>query len=369
MSNLMGWLEKNTSVIYLGGKGIKESDIDYYLQNKKDSNKIRKYLLKHDYIEIKNNFYKNHLIFKKGNKTIHIQPDFKSIFTFFPGINFKKSFLKQYMKNPYKNKIPLKTIKILFSKNKFRHSFLKENKKVIIKNNYYLDILTKNPFRKDIDFSDLKKISSKKIFTLLKYLKPKYFVYYIAHYLKYALSKINSGKIIVFIGADGSGKSTIINEMSKYKKSICIYMGSSEYVFEKIIHSKSKNMLFKMMRFALVYFENWFKILKAFRYKLTGKDVFIDRYPSYQYFTNKPNIKNMIWKVFYSYLFYRPKNMVILYETPENIYKRKKELTKYHIEMFYKKLRKNVNNKNYFWIKNTDINTTIMEINKRFYSD
>jgi len=59
----------------------------------------------------------------------------------------------------------------MFFRNKEKYKkFFIENKEIIIKNNFYLNILNKNPFIKYIEFNEINYLLDKKIFYLLKYL-------------------------------------------------------------------------------------------------------------------------------------------------------------------------------------------------------
>ena len=79
----------------------------------------------------------------------------KYLRTYFYDIEIKKEFEKMYFKDPKKHKLAMNTVRyfmLLRAREKKYKEFIYLNRVSIEKNNLYLDLLTKTPFKKSIDF-------------------------------------------------------------------------------------------------------------------------------------------------------------------------------------------------------------------------
>ena len=336
------------------------SDYDFLLLDRDNSLEVKKYLLSKDFILFKEE--KNQLNFKKFEDTklididIDIDLETEYFHTFFYDIFINDELKQKYFNNPQKYKRCINTIRyilLLRGFNKKYFDFFKENKKYIEENSYCLEYLNIFPFRKKIkDFDEFLKLIKRDTYMLLKYIKVKYL-------LKYLLVKIfkKRGKLVAFLGIDGSGKSTIIDILHLELGHNKVYLGDRSIRFGKFYQINA----LKPFSIFIQYFEKLFRVIKIKLFTLRGKTILSDRY--YFYIQKDNGIKRILYNAFYNIFFIKPDVTIVLYESAEVILERKKEVTKEQIEEFYTDLEK-LKIKNSIWIKNSDLDTTLNEILK-----
>lgn len=124
------------------------------------------------------------------------------------------------------------------------------------------------------------------------------------------------GKLVCFIGPDGSGKSTLSNK---------VYDGLSKFPLKK------EQIYFGSRKYGRIYriFDLILKIFKTYINKTSGKITLTDRY-IYLTFRKNKFLRNLV-KV----LAPTPDIIFVMKTTPEIILKRKKELTKNQIIELY----------------------------------
>ncbi len=181
-------------------------------------------------------------------------------------------------------------------------------------------------------------------------------------------NKWNKGKRVAFIGVDGAGKTTVIERLKQiFPNSMYVYMGSSQYYFDKIYKRFKGGFFTNSLKFFMVYFENWIKWFICIKGKINGRIVLIDRYPSFQN-VRATGMKKLKYIIFYDWLFPKPKKLIYLYNDPHIIYERKQEHTIENLEniqiLYDEKAR---NQTNVLRIKNVDINATIESIIRTMY--
>lgn len=128
-------------------------------------------------------------------------------------------------------------------------------------------------------------------------------------------------KDMVFVGVDGSGKSTIINKISAElpERTTVQYMGCRDYDNQKI--SMENGGITNLFR---VYVQMWKRYWKnRFQY---GKIILFDRWP-YEIFINSSGYKRKIYRVLYRCLFPKPKRMVYMYCSETCSFRRKDDIT------------------------------------------
>jgi len=204
---------------------------------------------------------------------------------------------------------------------------------------------------------------------MYKYFKIKHFIKILYKYIISLVFRINSGKIIIFIGCDGSGKTTIIDSLSKIVPSKIIYMGSNEYLIKNLKNWQPNKFTSKALKFFLVYIEEWIKTFKMIFFKIKGWNVLIDRHPSYQFFQQKRGLGYYLSHIFYKVFFYIPKRKIILFEVPKIIHKRKQEKTIEEIDTYYNELKAYTFKDNFHWIKNSNINETLLKIYEFYFNE
>jgi thymidylate kinase len=246
--------------------------------------------------------------------------------------------------------------------------------KPIIRLRKYKDFEKKILHKKDSEF--IKKYENKKILYHFKYaiIKNKKILTYIYSKIKWLQRVINlkrKGFCLCFIGLDGSGKSSFLNEFNKiYSDKSGIYEVDNIYfgwkpklISTKLLSlfnpksskkgrenltriNKQKLSFFRgcIMRISLInyYFEFIFRYLTEVYPKLRRTHlVLLDRYP-YDVFVQNPIArKSKFFKFLFKYLFPKP-DICIYLDTPmKDICKRKKEFPKKELikqNKYYKNL-------------------------------
>lgn len=134
-------------------------------------------------------------------------------------------------------------------------------------------------------------------------------------------------KTIAILGIDGSGKSTVIENVSMRLKDKCVvkYMGSRSYedkVLELLLN-KPKHSPIEMIRLIYLRYRCFWK-----RYNdavSTGKIVLFDRY-IHEIFLNSIGKMRFIDTILYKYLFPTPSSLIYLYCSAEESLRRKDDI-------------------------------------------
>lgn len=259
----------------------------------------------------------------------------------------KESFGKGKIPNKYKDRIQ----KLLIaSKSEFVESLYSsfgENTNLIYKLCIDSNWNELDDYLKSMKFELIKNSLLTNLVTYLKY----NLNYLVIRFLN--IFKIK-GNLIVFLGPDGSGKTTIINRMEKellnfYPKSIIFHtrlnifpelktgLGLSnpksnidkETKVEINVESKQNILSIVLNSIVVLYYYLEFLVGNLYLWSLKKKGYIIifDRY-FYDFFI-QPNTRKFIWKFKKILLMFimKPECVVHLYAEPEIIYARKQELT------------------------------------------
>ncbi len=342
----------------LGCKLVREGDdFDFLLLNSKKLLAIYHYLHKEGFIFFKTE--KNKWNFKKFENTILIDIDIsittEYIQTYFYDITINQELDKKYFENPKKYEKCVNTLRYMLLlrgfKKKYIDFFLK-NKNYIEENNFCLHYLNKSPFRADFNsFDDFIKVVTRKHLYLFKYLRFKYYVqYFVVKFRK------KRGKIITFLGIDGSGKTTIITHLQKDLGYQTYYLGDRSIYFTKLY----KISYLKPISIFIQYFEKLLRVVGIYLTTLRGKNVITDRY---YYDISHNGLKSKVYNILYNKLFIKPDIVIVLWNSSEVILKRKEEVSAKDIEIFNQKIDK-LPFKNIISIKNDDIDRTLNKILK-----
>ena len=242
-------------------------------------------------------------------------------------IALKREYEKLYIMDPCTNEIWFRTLKYLLSlKGSSKvYSFFETNRQDIISNNFYLDYLENNPFKK-IDLNLMLATDNKYFF--VRNLKIKFILKLIFKKIKGIINNFVSRKIFALIGADGAGKTYIISKLVEHDAYASLYFGGRDFMLDGF-YNKLLNKGFVCVFLARLFqfFENIYRYLKAvFIATFKGKIVLFDRYPPIEYKINKNPKMVMLYNIFYKF-FPKVKKIIFIYSDPITIYKRKQELS------------------------------------------
>jgi len=371
MEQELSYLDKKENLISklnsLGCNLLRDdNDIDFGLIDKSKEEEIYRFLVNEGFVCTGRNSKK--MNFKKfvNAKILDVDVEINTSYLkqYFYDIDIKKDFEREYFLYPDKNQIAMKTIRymmLLRAKEKKYRDFFYKNQKIIEKNNFFLEYLTKIPFNKKIDFDTFIKIVQTDKTTMFKYIKFKYILYFIWIKIKFKFFR-NKGKVIAIDGVDGAGKTTIIEILTKELDKPSIYMGERGYKYEEFYKNK-KSFYLKPLSFLSLYFEKIYRARKARKLANLYGVVICDRY--HQYYTTNIKWLNLFSKIFF--LFYpKPDKYIVFWNTSEIILSRKKEVTKKYIEELNQNKEKIY--KNAIFIKNDNIDDTLNLVLKEIYA-
>ena len=345
-----------------------DSDIDFGLIDKKREDEVYNFLIDENFICTGRD--KSKMNFKKFIESkiidIDIEINTKYLKGFFYDIDIIKEFEDEYFKNPKRNQVGMKSLRymlLLRGKISKYKIFFEKNRDIIEENNFYIDKLTKSPFRKKINFNIFFDVVQGNKVTILKYLKWRYIFYFIWIKIKFKLLK-KRGLVIAIDGVDGSGKTTIIEILKKELSKPTIYMGERGYKYEKF-YRREKHILLKPLSLIGQYIEKIYRAIKARKLAKLYGVVFCDRY--HQYSKTASSIK---WIDYWNRLFFsfypKPDKYIVFWNTSDIILSRKQEVTKEYID----ELNRNKESiyKGAIFIKNDNIDDTLNLILREIYA-
>jgi thymidylate kinase len=346
-----------------------DSDIDFGLIDKEREEEVYNYLINEDFICTSRDSQKiNFKKFVEGKiLDVDVEINTKYLKQYFYNIEIKKNFEEEYFKYPDKNQIAMKTVRymmLLRGKEIKYRKFLLENRKKIEENNFFLDKLTVNPFKKEIDFDRFISILKVNKIDIIKYIKFKYLLYFIYFKLKSFLIK-RKGIVIAIDGVDGSGKTTIIDILTKELDKPSLYMGERGYRYENF-YSKKKHFLLKPFSLIGQYIEKIYRVFKARKLAIKFGVVVSDRYHHYSKTATDKKWLDLFNKFFF-YFYPKPDKYIVFWNESDIILSRKKEVTREYIEELNK--NKEIIYQGATFIKNDNIDDTLNLILKEIYEN
>jgi thymidylate kinase len=355
-------------VVHLRGEMTTDADLDFYVSRKDIDIVITNLKKEQFYLASKDD---DKLLFQKiiGRDVIKIDLalGFDYIFRKVPGISFQQKFLESYLENPAEYEVDFNAVRYLFMERKQEKylSYLKNNRREIISRDLFKKSLASIPFKTNVSSkSIINRLDHSKRVRVFPFLKFKHQFRYLLYHLRVATSIMGSGRSVAVIGPDGCGKSTMVEFLDRMPGTKSIYMGSNYYILGNVYSKISKNsyLLFRAAKFFAIYIENWLKIGRILTWKIRGKTVYIDRYPSYQYFLTEKR-KKWILNLLYYRLFPKPDITMVLFCSEKTILCRKNELTASEIHKTYEALSESLKNlKNVFWIQSENLNESIGQL-------
>jgi hypothetical protein len=174
------------------------------------------------------------------------------------------------------------------------------------------------------------------------------------------LRNLNSGKIIAFVGSDGSGKTTIIENIS-FALSVSgpikvQYMGDFWFILQPFyIWLHKRHIILARMTYPFFYIENWFRYIKIRWWKLCGYTVLTDRWPGLNRHLRKPGRLLQLNDLMYK-LYPNADSYVFVSGPPAVVHARRDELTVKEIEILQSHMRERLAGKsNWYEAHNVDL--------------
>jgi len=351
-------------------------DIDIYVP-KKELYKLL-YKLNKENFTIEKNSYNVYSAYKfTDNEIVNLDIicEFRYIGKFFdiyPEIDVDKYILDK----EYRKACDLVRYVLLLKKEKKDREKLKQNFNKL-EDYFYQFFHEKNVIFKKFpeNYTILEKILDEDIFYMFKYLKKYYFLKYLKNKVKLIFNILFKGRCVCFEGPDGSGKSSIINNLKKLDdyRFVYVYMWNKDVFIDDLVKNMPDNILIKILLNFLLFFINWYKyITKIWINKIKGKIVLAERWPTYEYYILYKKDKKILAVLYYLYNYFFPKPDItfILKVDPKIITERKNELEFEEILKLYEIYHTlTESSKNFFVIENNDkisktLNKILKTINK-----
>lgn len=215
-------------------------------------------------------------------------------------------------------------------------------------------------FKDDVELNSIISLLKGNKFYLFRVFKIAPILHYFFHKIISLFLRYQKGLIVSVVGADGSGKSTIVKYLSEAFFAKTIYMGDWGYFlqpFYNFLHRK--HIFISRLSYPFMFFENWIRYFYIFILKISGYIVITDRYPGFNRHLRRSNFWLSLNNFIY-YFFPKADKYIFVSAPPHLVYSRKQELSKEEIDELQNNMRKYFRDKNNFIeINNIDINKTI----------
>jgi thymidylate kinase len=366
--------EKEDIISYLTSNGCSllrdDNDIDFGLLDDTKRDSIYHDMLKMGFIctnieDMKLNF-KKFIESKLLDIDVDTQVNSSFLKQLFFDIKIDNVFELAYLQTPEKYQVAMKSVRYLLLLRggiKKYSDFFYQHQDEIYKNNFFLKYLTKNPFRRDIDFTTFMKIVKMDKVSLIKNLKFKYILYFGWLKVKYLFFK-RRGKIISIEGVDGAGKSTIIEILAKELQKPTFYMGERGFRFDTF-YSRPKSIFLKPFAYLMRNSEKLYRYMIVYKASKSHSVVFTDRYHRFSKTAHNYKFLQYLDKIFF-FFYPRADISIVLWNSTDVILSRKQEVSKRYIEEFNQNKEQDFPNAHF--IKNDDIDTTLNSILRVIYA-
>lgn len=219
---------------------------------------------------------------------------------------------------------------------------------IITKKNVSMEILLSALSRKKTSLLQVFSFKQLRTITLIK--------------IRDKLPTCTRGSLTAFVGPDGSGKTTIINELQCiYQKPKIMYGGDKKFFLQKIYDFLSgRHVYVSSISYLGMFIENLFRYMYAFILSRTGHTVFFDRYPGFNNHLKTNNLRKKLSIALY-YFFPNPDTIIFLQSDAQQIHKRKPELQVDEIQRYQENILSLRKTKSIQIIKNNTIEGTLNE--------
>lgn len=335
------------------------SDIDIFIP-KEQKKSVRSYFRRVGIVFSENEHKIQCRIFDgKGVYFLDITFDMNYLSEIFPSLSFTKYF-NECVKNDADLGNFFKYV-LTFSKKEKSLNFVASHYDDY-KNFFMDDCFFDGPiFRRTPTAKELLDFIGKKKLTILRLLTLNSFFNFVIGRFKLFFFRIKKGRIIAVVGADGSGKTTIINNLKNSLPAKVVYMGDWGFElqnFYNFLHRQ--HIMVARISYIFMFVENWIRYLRVFCLKIRGNLILVDRYPG----LNRHLRRNNFWLYLNNFIYYffpRADEYLFISAPPEIIFERKKELTVNEIDNLQINMRRLLSSKRYYEIKNIDLGKSVEE--------
>lgn len=262
--------------------------------------------------------------------------------TLFPDIRFKSRFYRDIWNDRDLEKFFRYVTRLSRHRNSCRDKYERHVEQNFHRYGVYLSdttYLSKPLFKKGVDSRDVLAVMRKDYFAYLRVFPIARLLRMSFVYLRLRFSRIGTGEVIAFVGADGAGKSTTIDILKGNIGTHAIYMGDVRFVLQPLyLWMYRQNNWIAYGTYLLMYIENWFRYGWIFYKKFKGDIVLADRWPGYNQNLFGSNKRRILHSIIYA-LFPKPDRFIFLSAPPHLIRARKPELTIEQIDTSQKNLR------------------------------
>lgn len=194
------------------------------------------------------------------------------------------------------------------------------------------------------------------------------FITCIVKYLLLRFKRIGSGSVIAVVGPDGSGKTTIIEKLIQAMPATRrMYMGDWGFVLQPFYNRMhDQHIYIARLSYPFFFVENWIRYIRAWYLKMCGVTVLVDRYPGLNRHLRKSDIWLRLNDMMYA-CFPRADRYIFISLDPEEIHRRKPELSIAEIAESQKNMRQRLKNQNHVEIENVNLDSCLNDALRYIY--
>lgn len=296
-------------------------------------------------------------------KLFHLDFSAKSYNYWFEDVIFTKAYYKDIWEDPGLEKFFRYVLQLRNHKQKYidfvDKNFLRYGKHL------WSNLYISTPIcKKNIESKQLIGAMNKQLLPLLKIFTVKRLYKLCLSVVRYHLRKLGHGEVVAFVGADGAGKSTVLEHMTKSNGTHCIYMGDINFRLQHFYEWLHRRPLWiARTSYLFMYVENWFRYVWIFYKKSKGDIVYCDRWPGWNQYLADDSSQKKLHSILYRF-FPKPDRFVFLYADPELIFSRKGELGVGRIKKVQAAISAKLSEHNHIAVETMDFDSSMNQVLK-----